>query len=68
MTTGNQRTGQLARFHVALQQACAEPEWSVCRRGHIARVVGEYMCARFAGARARPERRQTQVSLFGSED
>lgn len=68
MTTGNQRTGQLTRFHVALQQACAEPEWSACRPGHIARVVSEYVCARFAGASARPERRQTQVSLFGSED
>jgi hypothetical protein len=68
MTTGNQRMGQLARFQVALQQARAEPEWSACRPGHIARVVSEYVCARFAGASARPERRPTQTSLFGSED
>jgi hypothetical protein len=68
MTTGNQRMGHLTRFHVALQQACAEPEWSACRPGRIARVVSEYVCARFAGASACPERRQTQISLFGTED
>ena len=68
MTSGKQRTGQLTRFHVALQQARAAPAWSACRQGHIARVVSEYVCARFAGASARPERRQTQIPLFGSED
>lgn len=68
MTTGNQRMGQLTRFNLALQQARAEPEWSACRPGHIARVVSEYVCARFAGASAWPDRRQTQISLFGSED
>lgn len=68
MTTGNQGTRRLAHFHLELQQACAAPEWSVCRPGHIARVVSEYVCTRFASARARQERRQTQVSLFGSED
>ena len=68
MTTGNQRIGQLTRFHVALQQACAEPEWSACRPGHIARIVSEHLCARFAGVSAWPERRPTQASLFGSED
>ena len=47
MTTGIQHTGQPTRFHVALQRARAEPEWSVCRPGHIARVVSEYVCARF---------------------
>lgn len=68
MTTGIQHTGQLTRFHLALQQACAEPEWSACRPGHIARVVSEYGCARFASASTRTECRQTQTSLFGSED
>jgi hypothetical protein len=68
MTTGNQRAGRLGRFQLELRQACAEPEWSACRPGHIARVVSELVCARFAGASTRPEHRQTQVSLFGSED
>ena len=68
MTTGNQRTGRLARFQLELRQACAEPEWSACRRGHIARVVSELVCARFASASAAAERRPTQVPLFGSED
>lgn len=68
MTMGNQGTGQLARLQLELQQACSEPEWSACRPGHIARVVSEYTCARFAGVSARPGRRPTQASLFGSED
>ena len=68
MKTGDRRAGRLARMQLELRRACAEPEWSACRTGHIARVVSELVCARFANASARPERRQTQVSLFDPED
>jgi hypothetical protein len=68
MTTSDRRAGRLARMQLELRRACSEPAWSACRTGHIARVVSELVCARFANASARPECRLTQVSLFDSEE
>lgn len=67
MTAGDRRTGRMARMQLELRRACAEPEWSSCRPGHIARVACELVCTTAANVKAQPERRQTQVSLFGSE-